>query len=176
MKTYNKTNFFKHTFCEFKKVNQDFFDDNKAHFKSKSGSKYSYTKDGVYRYSNHWGRVANCRWRLVSNEKIKSQNYYLGFAKWTDFFALNETEKQFYISVDFKTNEVNFHHKGTKENTFLFFAETAQKRVNQIRKLFSDDKWAKYFDDDIDDLRKKIITTLINSNNSFQEIKSYQKQ
>jgi hypothetical protein len=172
LKTYSKFNFFKHTFCSYQKVNQDFFDENKVDFKSKAGSQYSYTEEGVYRYSNHWGRVADCRWRLLSEEKLKSQNYYVGFAKWTDFYALDETEKQFYISVDFENSLVNFHHKGTREDVFVFFAETAQKKVTQIRKLFLDDKWANYFDTDIDLLRKNIISEYLNSNASLQEIKN----
>ena len=171
MKTYHKSNFFKHTFCTFKRVNQDFFDENKVHFKSKAGSQYSYTKEGVYRFSNHWGRVANCRWRLLSDKKLKNQNYYLGFANWKDFYTLNETEKQFYISVDFDTCIVDFHHTATNSEAFLFFAETAQKKVAQIRKLLLDDKWANYFDEDIHTLRKKIITAYINSNKTLQEVK-----
>lgn len=171
MKTYSKTNFFKHTFCEFQKVETSFFNENKFHFKSKANSQYFYTDKGVYRYSNHWGRVANCRWRLLSDEKIKNQNFYVGFAKWTDFYSLNETEKIFYISVDFENKTVDFHHKTTKENVFLFFAETAQKKVIQIRKLLSEEKWAIYFDIDIELLQRKIITEYINSNKTLQQLK-----
>jgi hypothetical protein len=99
LKIYTAANFFKHTFCDFTKVNEDFFTENEIHFKSKAGSNYSYTKEGVYRYSNHWGRVANCRWKLIGNEKLKSQNFYLGFASWSSFYPLDEKEKQFCISV-----------------------------------------------------------------------------
>ena len=172
LKTYTRNNFFKHTFCEFKKVDHDFFDANQIHFKSKSGSQYLYTKEGVYRYSNHWGRVANCRWRLCSEETVKNQNQHLGFAKWTDFYPLNESEKQFYIAVDFDKRLVNVQHSATKKEAFLFFATTAQKKVYHIRKLFADDKWAKYFEEDVIPLRKKIITAYINSNKSLQEIKT----
>lgn len=171
MKKFNKTNFFKHTFCGFTKVENGFFNENEMHFKSKSGSKYFYTEEGVYRYSNHWGRVANCRWRLISNDTLKSQNYYVGFARWSNFYALNETEKQFYISVNLISKKVDFHHKETNSEAFLFFAETAQKRVTQIRKLFADDKWAKYYSTEINELRKLIINEYINSNKSLQEIK-----
>ncbi len=149
----------------------DFVFPENTHYKSKSKSFYFYTDKGVYRKSNHWGRVANCRWRLLSDEKIKSQNDYVGFAKWTDFYSLNETEKQFYITVDVKNKTADFHHKATKENAFLFFAETAQKKITQIRKLFSEDKWANYFEEDIETLREKIITSYINSNKTLQEIK-----
>ncbi|MFY0630130.1 MAG: hypothetical protein JXR05_07090 [Flavobacteriaceae bacterium] len=171
MRKYNSSNFFKHTFCVFDHVDDRFFKENTIHFKSKSKSLYSYTEEGVYWYSNHWGRVANCRWRLNSKEKLKNQLYYLGFAKWTDFYSLNETEKQFYISVNFKTSEVDFHHKETKEDVFLFFSETAQKRITEIKKILSEHKWASYFDVDIDILREKIITEYINSDKSLQQIK-----
>tara|TARA_R110002124_G_scaffold233351_1_gene398540 strand:- start:238 stop:762 length:525 start_codon:yes stop_codon:yes gene_type:complete len=170
LKTYNQTNFFKYTFCEFQQVDPIQFPE-KINYKSKAGSQYFYTEKGVYRYSNHWGRVANCRWRLLSDEKIKNQNYYVGFAEWTDFHPLNETEKQFYIAVDFENKRVDFHHKGAEENTFLFFVATAQKKVIQIRKLFLDEIWAKYFDTDIDILRKEIITEFINSNKTLQQLK-----
>ncbi|MDG1811081.1 MAG: hypothetical protein P8H13_03970 [Polaribacter sp.] len=149
----------------------DFFNENQFHFKSKAGSQYFYTNDGVYRYSNHWGRVANCRWRLLSDKKVKSQNFYVGLAKWTSFCQLNETKKQFYISVDFDKKIVDFHHKNTYEKAFLFYADTAQKKVKQIRKLFVDDKWAKHFEEDISVLRKKIIFDYINSDLSLQEVK-----
>jgi len=175
LKTYTKSNFFKHTFCAFEIVKQEFFDENQVHFRSKAGSQYSYTAEGVYRYSNHWGRVANCRWRLISDTKLKNQESYLGFAKWTDFYALNETEKQFYISVDFEASEVNFHHKKDRTEVFLYFADTAQKRIEHIKKLLTDDKWAKYFDTEIDLLRENIILEYINSNKTLQEIKIHRK-
>lgn len=142
------------------------------HFKSKAGSQYSYTEEGVYRFSNHWGRVANCRWRLQSDQKLKNQESYLGFAKWSDFYALNEKEKQFYITVDYERLAVYFHHKKDHKDRFLFFAETAQKRITEIKKLLADDKWAAYFNEDIATLRKKIISELLNSNRSLQEIKT----
>ena len=171
MKQYSQHNFFKHTFCEFTKVNSNFFDENQIHFKSKSGSSYFYTEAGVYRYSNHWGRVANCRWRLVSDEQLKSQNYYVGFANWTDFYTLNEKEKQFYITVNFDTKQVNFHHQKSNEKVFVFFAETAQKRVKQIKQLLTEEKWSRYFETDLVSLRKSIVEQYINSNKTLQEIK-----
>ncbi len=175
LKSYNKTNFFKHTFCQFEQVSQMHINQNKMHYKSKAGSKYFYTEEGVYRYSNHWGRVANCRWRLLSSEKIKSQNYHLGFAKWTDFYPLKETEKQFYILVDYHLKTVNFYHKETNPEAFLFFASTAQKKVKKIKQLLVEESWAKYFELPIDELREKIITEYINSNISLQEIKRLYK-
>ena len=171
MKTYSRTNFFKHTFCEFIKVDVSIFNENKIHFKSKAGSMYSYTKNGVYRYSNHWGKVANCRWKLIADEKIKNQEFHLGFANWSDFFPLNENEKQFYLLVDFEMKEVRIQHKKQEQTVFLFYGEAAQKRARQIKKIFEETAWAKYYASDIDKLRKAIVTELTQSNKSLQQIK-----
>ena len=173
MKTYTQHNFFKHTYCEFQEVSLAVFKDNPAHYKSKSDSLYHYTKDGVYRYADHWGRVANCRWKLNANSDYKSQQYHLGFAKWTDFCPLNNTDKLFFIEVDFKNQKVNFQHKqlAKKLPKQLFTALEAQKRVGQIRKLFEDDKWAKYYDMPINELRKKIVLLLITTTDTLQQVK-----
>lgn len=171
MKTYSRHNFFKHTYCEFNQVELDFLNEVKIHYTSKSGSFYSYTNDGVFRYSNHWGRVADCRWKLKSGTGYKSQNFYVGFAKWTDFYALNELKKQFFITVDFELQKAHFlYHKG-KDDVFLFTAVDAQKRIGQINKLFVNDGWAKYFDEDVDELRKKLVHRLISSNKTLQQAK-----
>jgi hypothetical protein len=149
------------------------FEDNVAHYKSKSDSKYHYTKEGVYRYSDHWGRVANCRWKLLANSDFKNQQMHLGFAKWTDFYYLNDTDKLFFIQVDFNLSNVNFQHIALSKGQmpFLFTALEAQKRVKQIRLLLKEDKWAKYYSTDIDELRESLITKYINSNDSIQVLK-----
>lgn len=153
-------------------MNDAFFKENIIHFKSKSESQYSYTEEGVYRYSNHWGRVANCRWKLNSEEKLKNQNHYLGFAKWTDFYPIDENKKLFSISVNFELKHVNFHHQQEVKDGFLYSLHDAQNRVKQIRRLFKDEKWASYFNTDIKELRKIIISELINTDKSLQQIKS----
>lgn len=177
MKTYTKFNFFKHTYCEFVEVSSSVFEDNAAHYKSKSDSQYHYTKEGVYRYSDHWGRVANCRWKLLANSDFKNQQMHLGFAKWTDFYHLNDTDRLFFIQVDFKLSKVNFQHKALSEieAPYLFTALEAQKRVKQIRLLLKEDKWAKYFNADISELRKNIISEYINSSDSIQVLKQRYK-
>jgi len=173
LKTYTKHNFFKHTYCEFKEVSEDLFKENPAHYKSKSDSLYHYTHEGVYRYADHWGRVANCRWKLSANDNYKSQQYHLGFAKWVDFCPLNNTDKLFFIEVNYESEKVTFQHvklaKAAPKQ--LFTALEAQKRVGQIRKLFEDDKWAKYFELAIDELRKKVIEKLSDTTQTLQQIK-----
>ena len=173
MKTYNKFNFFKHTYCEFAEVSSSVFEDNIAHYKSKSDSQYHYTKEGVYRYSDHWGRVANCRWKLIANSEFKNQQLHLGFAKWADFHHLNDTEKLFFIQVNFKQSKVNFQHKALSQDAdlFLFTAIEAQKRVKQIRLLLKESNWAKYYTTDLDELRHQIITEYISCNATIQALK-----
>jgi hypothetical protein len=109
MKTYNQNNFHKHTFCLWKEVSPADFEVQKPQFKSKSGSEYYFTTEGVYRTSNHWGRAANCRWRLVSQGNYKSQHTIVGFAKWTDFYPNDETAKLFFIQYLAVLKFLNLH-------------------------------------------------------------------
>ena len=114
IKTYNKTNFHKYTFCIFKEVDADAIKDLKLNYKSKSGSCYYFVENGVYRLSNHWSRVANCKWRLEVNSKLKEQNSNrtkLGFAKWNDFFPDNDVDKIYFLEANYKSKSVNFYHK-----------------------------------------------------------------
>lgn len=170
MKTYNSSNFFKYTFCEFKEVDNFDFPKN-INFKSKSESQYYYTKDGVYRKSNHWGRVANCRWKLISKEKYKNQKVAIAYAKWSDFHPIHSSEKLFFITVNFnkKTAKIECSKELTKN--YLFTYQESQLRLKQINQLFKDDKWAKYFDLEKEELYIKIITKFISSNKTLQEIK-----
>lgn len=170
MKTYNKSNFFKHTFCEFTQID-DFDLPKKTVYVSKSNSMYFYTDEGVFRKSNHWGRVANCRWKLIANKNYKNQNTVTAFAKWDDFYPINSSEKNFYIDVNFDKKTVVIRPKKEKEVLYLFSLSEAQKRSKQIMHLFKNDKWAKYFDNDIEILRVKIISDFINSNLALSEIK-----
>jgi len=171
LKKYNQTNFFKHTFCEFQQVDDFEFPEN-TNYKSKSESEYFYADEGVYRKSNHWGRVANCRWKLIAKKNYKNQQIVIGFAKWLDFYPINSNEKNFYIEVNFEQNTAQLRPKKEKNIGYLFTFSEAQKKKKQIYHLLNDNKWAKYFDLEIAELRFKTITKFINSNKTLQEIKS----
>lgn len=170
LKTYNQTNFFKYTFCEFQEVN-NFEIADKNFFKSKSNSLYYFTKNGVYRKSNHWGRVGSCRWRLTSNSSYKNKQSITAFARWKEFYHLNENEKLFYIEVNFETEKVKIKLSYTNETLFLFSLSNALKKEKQIKDLFKEVKWAKYYVQTPEELRYKIIMKLINSNLSLQQIR-----
>ena len=170
LKTYNSTNFFKYTFCEFQQVD-DFKFPEDTNYRSKSESIYYYTNEGVYRKSNHWGRVANCRWKLITNGNYKNQEIVIGYAKWSQFYPINSSEKIFFIFLNFELKTAKIQVEIKKSQHRLFTFSEAQKKNKQIIHLLNDDKWAKYYDGDVEVLREKIILKLINSNNSLQEIK-----
>lgn len=173
MKTYNRTNFFKHTYCIFHEVNPENLPAEVPDYISKSQSKYYFTAEGVFRKSNHWGRAANCRWKLISRE-FKSQTEIVAYAKWTDFFANNETEKLFFIQIN-ESKEVTFHHKQEINFQPEFILRTAvetSKRIKLLKEVLETENWCKYLNfDNFEELEKQMINELIFTNNSFQEIK-----
>jgi len=170
---YHKFNFYRSTYCEFEMQNINFFDDMKAHFQSKSGSYYYYTEDGVFRYSNHWGRVANCRWKIQGIDNYKNQQYYVGYANWSSFYPLNSIDKVFYLEVDYTKAKASIKRveEGLENNHFLMNSELVHQRLKQVQTLFKEYKWARYYEEDIDVLRKKIINKLVTTNKTLQQIK-----
>ena len=170
MKTYNQANFFKHTFCEFQQVKDFNFPEN-TNYKSKSESTYFYNDEGVYRKSNHWGRVANCRWKLIADANYKNQQTVIGFAKWTSFYPINSSEKIFFIEIDFNNKSASIKSNKETSTKYLFTFSETQQRIKQIHHLFKDDKWAKHYDLEIDELRFNIISEFINSDTTLREIK-----
>ena len=175
--TYNRSNFHSHTFCEFAEVESlpSIFE--KPQYTSKSGSSYFFTEEGVYRISNHWGRAANCRWRLIaiSNAKINNTNLRIGFAQWTSFYPNNESDALFYIDVNFKTATVTFQHRNHPSydgKAVLRTAAVTAKVIRQIKEVLETDVWAKYYDTtNIVSLRRDIIDQLCFSALSLSEIK-----
>jgi hypothetical protein len=165
---------FKNTFCVFQEVEKQSIIGKNPDYSSESGSLYFYTKEGMFRLSNHWGRLANSKWRLVSemesNEKTK-----LGFANWTDFHPDNATEKLYYLEVDFVKQTVLYQHKNNPnfdQKAILRTAIETTKRIKQARNILTLTNWAKYIEhSDIDALRKAIVNELIYTNTSLEEIK-----
>lgn len=168
-------NSFKNTFCVFNEVSIAAVSGLKIQYDSKSGSKYYYTTTGMYRLSNHWGRLANSKWRLEPLEPETNSKIKLGYAAWENFYPDNAVEALYYLEANYQKKTVNYQHKNNptydKKAVLRTSFETA-KRIKQIRNLFNLTSWAKYFDyDDIDLLRQKIITELIITNKTLEEIK-----
>ncbi|HNP31722.1 MAG TPA: hypothetical protein PKN96_00360 [Flavobacterium sp.] len=174
-KKYTKFNFHSYTFCIWREVLFSEINTLKISYKSQSGSQYFFTDEGLYRVSNHWGRVANCHWRLIPLANFKSQSTIVGFANWTDFYSNDDTSKLFFIKVNFETREVNFYHKLSlegEEKVVLKNAKETSKSIQTIKQVLNQSDWAKYLKyDNLDILRKKVIEELVTSDKSFLEIK-----
>lgn len=170
-----KPNSFKNTFCIFKEVSLQEIVDRKSDFTSTSGSTYYYTKSGMYRLSNHWGRLANSKWRLEPLETESLSKTKLGFALWTDFYPDNSIDELYYIEVDFKLKTVNYQHKNNPlydKKAVLRTSFETTKKIKQIRNLLNLSSWAKHFDyEDLDVLREQIINELIYTSKSLEGIK-----
>lgn len=166
---------FKNTFCVFNEVFLDKIDGLQIQYDSKSGSKYYYTKEGMFRLSNHWGRIANSKWRLEPMETETESKYKLGFAFWDEFYPDNAEEEIYYLEANYSKNTVNYQHKNNPnydKKAILRTSFETTKKIKQIRNLFELTSWAKYFEyDDIDELRKEIIQQLIYTKKTLEEIK-----
>lgn len=173
MYTYNKHNFHKNTFCIFKQVSFTEIENLRVNYKSSSGSSYYFTEQGVYRVSNHWGRAANCRWRLISNSDYKNQLNVCGYANWNDFLPNNDIEKLFYIDIDWVNNQPLFFHKLDKNynGQLLRNANETSKRIQKINEVLLGKQWEKYCDVfDLDTAKQMIIDELILTNDTLFQI------
>jgi hypothetical protein len=168
-------NSFKNTFCVFQEVLSDRIENLKVQYDSKSGSKYFYTEEGMYRLSNHWGRLANSKWRLEPMEPETAYKTKLGFASWNEFYPDNVEEELYYLEADYIKNTVNYQHKNNPnydKKAILRTSFETTKKIKQIRNLFNLTSWAKYYDyKDLDVLRQQIINKLIFTNKTLEEIK-----
>lgn len=169
-------NSFKNTFCVFKEVDLKLTQNLKLQFKSKAGSSYYYSTEGMYRVSNHWGRLANSKWRLTPSEIDSGSKTKVGFAAWNEFYPDSPDETWYYIQADYQNNTANYQHRNNPDydkKAILRTSFDTTKRLKQIRNLQQLTSWAKYFDyDDIDELRKIIIEKLIYTNDPLDGIKN----
>lgn len=180
-KVYNKTNFHKHTFCIYKEVALSEIEGLKLSYTSTSGSSYYFTEKGLYRVSNHWGRAANCRWRLLPLKNETASKTKAGYAHWTDFYPNNEQDNLFYVEVNWATGEVSFQHKCNPKydgKAQLRNATETAKAIRHLNEVLTTDNWAKYINfEDINVLRKDVVSALVNTNRSFLDIKrNYHEQ
>lgn len=166
---------FKNTFCVFQEVEGDITNGLIPNYSSDSGSHYFYTEKGMYRLSNHWGRLANSKWRLLELELSSNTKTKLGFAAWTSFYPDNDVENLYYLEVDFELKTVTYQHKNNPDyqsNFVLRNSKETTKRIKQIRNLFELTNWAKYYESkNIDELRFYIVNQLVSTNEKLEIIK-----
>lgn len=144
-------------------------------YQSKSGSSYYYTSKGMYRLSNHWGRLANSKWRLEPMMPESTSKTKLGYASWDNFYPDNALDELYYLEADYSKGTVNYQHKNNPNydgKAILRTSFETTKKIKQIRNLFNLTSWAKHFEyDDLDVLRKEIINELIFNTTTLEEIK-----
>lgn len=167
-------NSFKKTFCIFQEISLDSINNLKPDYESDAGSKYFYNELGMYRLSNHWGRLANSKWRLIALKPETDSKFKLGFAKYESFFPDNDIDVIYYLEYNPDDETINYNHKNNSEfdgKAILRTTLETRKRIKQARNILSLSSWAKYYETDIDLLRMQIINELIYSNKSVDEIK-----
>ena len=169
MNTFSPKNFYKQTYCLFKEVTDQ--TELKFTYKSRSSSQYLYTEKGVYRYANHWGRVAQCKWPIQTLNSFKNQQYYVGFALWSDFFSLQATDKLFSIVVNFSQQNSCILKSETTHGGPLYSISEALLKQKEIAKMFKNTRWCAYAEADAAELTQKAITAYLNSSDSLNEIK-----
>ncbi|WP_146171765.1 hypothetical protein [Flavobacterium magnum] len=170
---YDRYNFHKHTFCIFEERPLAEISGLRANHISRSGSSYFFTTNGVYRLSDHWGRAAQCKWRLESREK--KSGLRLGFALWTAFHPDNATDKIYFIHYDIASSTVSYQHKNQlnpDETKALFSATDVTKRIREIRKLLASEGWARHFETDITWLRETLILAITSEGKTLQQAKT----
>lgn len=165
---------FKKTFCIFHEVATSEIEGLTVSYKSDAGSTYYYIEKGMYRLSNHWGRLANSKWRLITNQENADSKFKLGFATWDSFFSDNNEEKLYFLEFDSVTNTINYQHKKSKTydgKAILRTTFETAKRIKQARNILTLSSWAKYYETDIEQLRVKIVQELIFTEKTLDEIK-----
>ena len=137
MTIYTRHTLHNHTFCRFQRVPFSFWETIKPNYVSKSGSAYYFTEEGVYRCSNHWGRAANCKWRL-EGPKSSTSRTEVGFAKWDSFYPDYPNEALYWVGIDADTASLHYYHKNCPEYNSqpLFTASQMQKIIRKYREYF----------------------------------------
>lgn len=163
---YNKYNYFRNTYAVFNEVDSNELPFEKWHYTSKSNSAYYYTKEGVYRKSNHWGRAAKCRWVLKADNElyVSKGRVRIGFAFWTNFFENSEQTKAYFVKVDFENKQVSYAHKSedASAEAICRTAKQTQKIILKVKRILQNDSWTKYYDfEDLEVKRKELILDLI---------------
>lgn len=159
----------------WREVSEEVLETLEISYTSSSGSRYVFLEEGVYRISNHWGRAANCRWRLEALAGYKNQVTRIGYAQWRDFYPNDEESKLFFITVDSFAAMVTFHHRDSgihRGQSILRTAAATAKRIALINKVVTEDDWAKHLRfSSMNDLRREIVEELLTTDASFITIK-----
>lgn len=85
-----KDDFLISTKADYVSVSRDCLPVGNCHYRSHSGSQYWYASNGVYRISNHWGKVGSCYWTI---DGLECKEMKIGFCTWKGFTDYDHTEE-----------------------------------------------------------------------------------
>lgn len=143
---YNKDNFYKNTFGVFEQINlsNSHFDLSNPDFISESGSRYYYSGDRLYRYSNHWDWVASCMWKIHGKYNAK-KGWKLGVIRFSKLEKYNyEVRLNSLFSDDFlkKFHDANKLIPTTRVDLKCIKLYNSSKRLNFIKTEYREKyKW-----------------------------------
>lgn len=86
----SKDDFLISTKADYVSVSRDCLPVGNCHYRSQSGSQYWYASNGVYRISNHWGKVGSCYWTI---DGVECKDTKVGFCTWEGFTDYDHTEE-----------------------------------------------------------------------------------
>ena len=89
----------------------------------------------MYRLSNHWGRLANSKWRLVTSYIETESKYKWGYAAWESFYPDNSIDKLYFIQPDFTNNTVNYQHKNAPQFDNKAVLRTSFETAKKIKQV-----------------------------------------
>uniref|UniRef100_UPI00404A9238 hypothetical protein n=1 Tax=Flavobacterium sp. TaxID=239 RepID=UPI00404A9238 len=172
-KKINRHNFFKNTFCFFNEIKPDAIKKDNFNYHSKSGSLYYFTDEGVFRSSSHWGRVGNCRWKLISETNNYDNQVQIGFARWEDFYENDDQKKLFFVDWNNNKPSINhWQHPNFNETYAVFNAQDAKKRRQTIELILETSNWNQYLDvENTIENQQKAIHLLRTTTKTWLEIK-----
>ena len=132
----------------------------------------------MFRLSNHWGRLANSKWRLIPLDNTSISKFKLGFAKFDSFFHDNDVDAIYYLEYNSVDKSINYNHKKNPDfdcKAILRTTLETRKRIKQARNILNLSSWAKYYLTDMDNLRLQVLNELIYTNKTLDEIKKFIK-
>ena len=128
----------------------------------------------MYRLSNHWGRLANSKWRLIASDADNNSKIKLGFANYDSFYPDNDIDAIYYLEYNQLVKTIDYNHQNNPNfdgKPVLRTTLETRKRIKQARNIVNLSNWAIYYETDIDLLRETIINELIFTNKTLDEIK-----
>lgn len=152
----DKTNYSKCTIVDFKKVNNapnkkpDYISYQKLNLEPITGedikvnsdiisSEYWFSKDGLYRKSDHWGFVGNCYWGIDKKELI-FKNPVIGFAKWNDCKTERQVKEEYHILLQSFYKKIRYFFRTIKIPPNIFYKD----KIREI-KYYHFKEFTQYF-------------------------------